>query len=298
MSLVATTRSSFLPRQTPTDRSDNNLPSQRLSPPCQEQVEPQFLHFPFFSSSCLRSPLMHLLRKYSEKLGIPGQSPELHSHALRDTTTRNKDRSPSLTVKNPRQNPTDPTETEELLPPAGNTQKKQSPDQEPNIRSRQGSPRPARPPPHSLRPRPGLRARCAGEAATPNRAPKPRPLPPAEPRSAAGNCRAGRGGRSALTTRLGPPDPPGERHLDRVRRPLGSWAAEEEEGGGTCTCAVPAAWPGSCSLRTSLARGGARREAARRPGRCIFAESLFISSAFLFRSSALFTQSPTSSVTS
>lgn len=101
MSLVATTRSSFLPRQTPTDRSDNNLPSQRLSPPCQEQVEPQFLHFPFFSSSCLRSPLMHLLRKYSEKLGIPGQSPELHSHALRDTTTRNKDRSPSLTVKNP-----------------------------------------------------------------------------------------------------------------------------------------------------------------------------------------------------
>lgn len=55
------------------------------TPPCQGQVEPQFLHFPFFSSSCLRRPFMHLLRKYPEKLGIRGQPPELHSHALRET---------------------------------------------------------------------------------------------------------------------------------------------------------------------------------------------------------------------
>lgn len=78
----------------------------------------------------------------------------------KDTTTRNKARSPSLTVKKPRQNPTDPTEAEELLPPALNTRKKQSPDHGTNSRSRQGSPRPDRPSLHSLQPRPGRRARA------------------------------------------------------------------------------------------------------------------------------------------
>lgn len=46
----------------------------------------------------------------------------------RDTATRNKDRSPSLTVREPRQNPTDLNEAKRLLPPAGNTRRKQSPE--------------------------------------------------------------------------------------------------------------------------------------------------------------------------
>lgn len=172
MSLVPTIRFFFLSRQTPTDRSDNDLPSQRLAPPCQGQVEPQFLHFSFFNSSCLHSPFVNLLRNYSEKLRIPGQAPELHSHApleilqLITKTARPLWRWGNLgnLDQTPRTQP-----AEELLPPAVNTGKKQSPDEGPNSRSRQGSPRPHRASPHSLRPRPGRRAHCPGEAATPQR---------------------------------------------------------------------------------------------------------------------------------
>ncbi|XP_041904383.1 predicted GPI-anchored protein 58 [Corvus kubaryi] len=113
----------------------------------------------------------------------------------RDTPTRNKDRSPSLTVREPRQNPTDPTEAKEILPPAGNTRRKQDPE-----------PRAKHPLP------PGL-----PQAAAPSAGPLPRRGrgPSASSPSAAAPVGVGpqRGGEAAGRPRAAAPSRP-----DRARR--------------------------------------------------------------------------------
>lgn len=238
MSLVPMTRSSFLSRQTPTDRSVNNLPSQQRAWHLPDKGESNHNCFtsPFFSSSCLQSPFAHLLRRNPEKLGIPA----LHSHALRD---RNSEQRPPALPDG------EGTATKPQGPKRGGEAPSSRRDhaKEAEPRTRGQTPAPARAPPGPAGPRrtpcgPIAQERPRPISALPNRGRSRRPSPAAR-RGMPGPAGGNRGEPQRPHGPAGPPDPPGERHLGRVRRWLGSRAAGEGEGGGTRACAEPAgAW--------------------------------------------------------